>query len=466
MRSDSVTIIGMGYVGLSTAVCLADKGFKVYGVDIDAKKLSTLRRGIPTIHESGLPEMLQKSIQSGNLTLTDSLDKAVESSFLSFITVGTPSRPDGNMETKYLLAALKGIAQAIRHSKDYHTVVVKSTVLPGTTDRLIRPFLEKATGKKIGRSFGLSVNPEFLREGSAIKDTLQPDALVVGTYEERSKNEVLSLYKRFYDEMPKTIITTPTNAEMIKYAVNSFRGVQLSFLNTLANLATRLEDSDIGEVIEGFSSITKVDQRYLKPGPGFGGSCLPKDMKAMVNILKKKGVDHSLIQSALDVNSSQPVIIIRTIKELVGGISGKKVAVLGLAYKGGTDDIRDSPSIQMVRTLISEGAIVSVYDPAAMQNAKSLLRETVRYAKDEEDCIKGAEVAIIATDWKQFSALDPERVRVMMKIPFIFDTRRILKPTRFYGAKVTLITYGRSISQLTQRKDYKPLSSIESSDVV
>ncbi len=439
-----IAIVGLGYVGLSTAVCFAARGFRVVGIDVDKEKVRKLSAGKPVIHENGLEELLSQGIRSGRLVFTDGFGKDAAKSKFIFVTVGTPSKPNGEMETRYVETAVKDIGNEVKKTELFQTVIVKSTVLPGTTKSLVKPILEEQSKKKVGRNIGLCVNPEFLREGSAINDTLKPDALVIGREDPRSESEILQLYKKFYEELPPIITTSFSNAEMIKYAVNSFRGVQLSYLNSLANLASNLPGADIGEVIEGFAKITKVDSRYLRPGPGFGGSCLPKDMKAITALMKRMKVDPILLQAALEINTKQPEIMVRMAEKEVGSLKGKKIALLGLAYKGGTDDVRDSPSLQIAEVLLNKGAKVMAYDPAATIRAKEFLQNRIYYSKSLEKSLDKADLAIVATDWHEFRVLKPDIFEKRMKKAIVIDTRRLLDIKAFKESKVRLVRMGTS----------------------
>ncbi len=442
-----VAIVGLGYVGLSTAVCFSARGFRVVGIDVDENKIRKLSAGKPVIHEYGLEKMLIQSIRSGKLTFADRLDEESANSDFIFITVGTPSKRTGEMETKHIERAVMQIGKNISETRLFQTVIVKSTVLPGTTNNLVKPILERHSGKQVGRDVGLCVNPEFLREGSAINDTLKPDALIIGREDSRSESEILNLYKKFYEQFPPVIVTSFPNAEMIKYAVNSFRGVQLSYLNSLANLANELPGADVGEIIEGFSKITKVDSRYLRPGPGFGGSCLPKDMKAIIALMKKVRVDPILLDAALKVNDLQPKMIVQIAEREVAGLRGKKISLLGLAFKGGTDDVRDSPSLRIAEELLDKGARVVAYDPAAISRAKEVLRDRISYSISLEKSLEGAELVIIATDWSEFRTLKPGIFQKLMKKAIVVDARRLLDPQTFKRSKVRLVRIGTSNDQ-------------------
>ena len=437
-----ISIVGLGYVGLSTAVSFASRGIRVIGVDVDQERLAALRRGNPPIHEAGLSPLLKKAVRSGTLACTDDTKSAVLSSSITFITVGTPSREDGSMDTAYVQAASSQIGAALREKRTYHVVAVKSTVLPGTSRNLVLPALEDASGKKQGEGFGLVVNPEFLREGSAVDDTLRPDAVLLGPFDRRGRLVLTSLYKKFYRRLPPVIVASPENVELTKYSINTFRGVQLSFLNTLANVAAGTKGGDVGEVISGLSAVTGIDERYRRPGLGYGGSCLPKDLRALIAYGESLGTDMRLMRSALEANALQPSELVRMAEEGSGGLEGKRVAVLGLAFKAETDDVRESPSIILVRELVKRRAKVSAYDPAASANAKKELGGSVHFASTVSECLRGSACCFIATDWKAFK-LKPRVFRELMARPLVIDGRRIYDPSEFQGSEVEYRAIGR-----------------------
>jgi len=435
-RSSDVSIVGLGYVGLSTAVCLASRGIRVRGVDVDERKLAAIGRGEPPLHEAGLGPLLKRVVRKGSLTCTADTTSAVLTSSVSFITVGTPSRADGGMDASYVREASAQIGAAIKVKGSYHVVAVKSTVLPGTSRNVVLPAIEEASGMRCGRDFGLAVNPEFLREGSAISDTLTPDALVFGPFAGRANEVLTSLFRRFYGRLPPRIVVSPEEAELIKYSINTFRGVQLSFLNTLANVTSRARGADVGEVIRGLSAVTGLDRRYLRPGIGFGGSCLAKDLRALISYGEGTGTDVRLMRAALEVNDLQPSEVVKVAESIVGGLEGKLVAVLGLSFKANTDDVRESPAISLVRELVKRRARVRVHDPAAMKNAKKELDDEVEYARTTRECIRGSDCCLIATEWQEFK-MRPRIFREMMARPVVVDGRRLFDPSGFRNSGVT-----------------------------
>lgn len=434
-RRLGVSIIGLGYVGLSTAVCFASRGIRVVGVDVDAKKLEAIGKGLPTMHEKGLGPLLKRAVKRGDLTCTPDAREAVRSTSVTFLTVGTPSRADGSMDPTYLTQAAQSVGSALANKGSYHVVAVKSTVVPGTSRNVVLPALEGASGKVCGRDFGLVVNPEFLREGSAIEDTLVPDAIVMGPFDGRAERAVTSLYRRFYRKLPPRVVTAPENSELVKYAINTFRGVQLSYLNTLANITGQTPGADVGEVIEGLSAVMGLDSRYLRPGLGFGGSCLSKDLRALVHYGRGTGTDVSLMEAALGVNRKQPSELVGMAEKVVGALQGRTVSVLGLAFKARTDDVRESPALALVEELLSRGAKVKVCDPAATANAKAVLGGRVEYSESAKECVRGSDCCFIATEWPEFR-LTPSAFEALMERPVVLDGRRLLDPAKFQGSKV------------------------------
>ncbi len=438
-----VSIIGLGYVGLSTAICLADSGFTVYGVEVVPEKINAIQSGKLPFEEKGLDKMLAGTLKKKRLIVSQEYKDAIKNSSITFITVGTPSRDDGSIDLKYVKVASEEIGSELQKKKSYHLVTEKSTVVPGTTQSVVRRALEEKSGKKAFEDFGLCVNPEFLRESSAIYDTMHPDAIVIGSEDRKSKNTLISLYRSFYRKMPQVISTTLSNAELIKYSVNTFRATQLSFLNTLANLCNKIPKADSEEVISGLSTITKLDKRYLKAGLGYGGSCLPKDLRALIAHSKQLHVNPILFEAAQQVNQVQPLTAVEMAQRLVGDLKGKSVSVLGLAYKAGTDDTRESVAIRLVNALMDTEASVTAYDPAAMENARAYLKQGIKLAKDARSCIKDSECCIIATEWDEFKEIRPGEFKSLMKTPAVVDGRRIFDPERMRTEGVKYASIGR-----------------------
>jgi nucleotide sugar dehydrogenase len=437
-----VSIVGLGYVGLTTGACLASKGITVHGVDVDEAKLKSIREGKAPFEEEGLEALLKSSVKKGFFIAGSDYREATENSRMTFLSVGTPSMGDGSIDLRYLNSASEAVGRELTRLSGFHHVVVRSTAVPGTTQKVVKDALERSSGKTCGKDFGLASNPEFLREGSAVKDTMRPDAIVIGAVDERTEAALLSLYKRFYGKLPPVVSTSAANAELIKYAVNTFRATQLSFLNTFANLCSGIAGADIDEVAHGFTAITKADPRYLKAGLGFGGSCFPKDLRALVAYLKESGLGPELFEATLSVNAMQPKVAVKMARELVGLLSKKKVAVLGLAFKAHTDDVRESVAIALVERLLAEGARVTVYDPKAMENAKRELRDRVSYAESARDCLKDAECCIVATGWPEFAKIGAQEFKQLMRNPAVLDGRRAIDAVALRAGGVNCVALG------------------------
>ena len=416
----------MGYVGLCTAVAFASRGYTVVASEADPEKASMISRGAPPFYEPGLDEMLVEVLRSGRFRCTTSTEKAVLDTDVTFITVGTPSKPDGSVDLSYVESSAEEIGRALSSKGSYHLVVVKSTVIPGTTENVVKPILERSSRKRCGVDFGLCVNPEFLREGSALYDTFNPDRIVIGECDERSGDVLESLYKEFYAEkMPPLLRTSPVNAELIKYANNAFLAMKVSFINTIANICERIPGADVTVVAKGIGLDKRIGSLFLNAGLGYGGSCLPKDLRALIQHSRSLGYEPKLLEAVEEVNDSQPQKAIELCKELVGELRGKRVAVLGLAFKPNTDDMRDAVSIKVVKRLLDEGARVVVYDPRAVENAKKVFGSSVEYASSVEECLRGSECAIVVTEWEEFRRLRPEDFLRLMKEPVVVDGRRI-----------------------------------------
>jgi UDPglucose 6-dehydrogenase len=451
LTSPSVSIIGLGYVGLTTAACFSSRKIRVVGVDVDEERVRKIQKGEPVIKERGLQPLLESGLRGGYLEFRSDLVKLNETD-VSFITVGTPGKRDGSIDTSYVEGAAKDIGRSLRSRDDFHLVVVKSTVVPGTTVGKVKPILEAESRTKVGDRIGLAVNPEFLYEGSAVQDTLRPEAMVVGTSDKKSSSLLLSLYRRFYGRLPPTISTTPENAELVKYSINAVRALQVSYVNFLANICSRIEGGEMRDVVAGLARVARLDKRYLGAGLGYGGSCLPKDTKALVAFAESIGVEASLLDSVIEANERQALEAVKMARKLVGDLNGKKVAVLGLAFKAGTDDVRESTAIRVVRALLNEGAEVVAYDPEAASNARSLLGNKVAYAASAKECFTGADICIIATGWDEFKALRPSQFQRLMRSPAVVDGRRIFDPKYFRTGGVRFLRVGTAASTFPTRE--------------
>lgn len=430
-----IAVAGTGYVGLVSGVCLAAKGHDVICVDLDQEKVDKINRGEPPIYEIGLESLLKDNI-GARLRATTNLREAVIESDLSLIAVGTPF--DGSaIDVSFIRQVAREIGAALRDRSDYHMVVVKSTVVPGTTDDVVLPILERESNKKAGVHFGVGMNPEFLREGDAISDFMNPDRIVVGGNDEKARDMLAAVYAPF--EGVEIVRTNPKTAEMIKYAANSLLATLISFSNEIGNLCASIGEIDAQEVMRGvhldkrFSPILADGTRifpssntYLEAGCGFGGSCFPKDVKALIAHGKRHGRDMALLDAVVSVNAEQPAKMIEMLDKHIENRRGVKVAVLGLAFKPGTDDMRESPAIPVVQTLAAEGAVIQAFDPIAAEEARHTFADLdVHYAQSMAEAVDGAEAVLLMTRWDEFAGL-PAIVAAMESPPVVIDGRRML----------------------------------------
>ncbi len=430
--ANKIAVIGTGYVGLVTAACFSKLGnVNVVCVDVVSSKVDMINRGESPIFEPGL--------DLSGVSATTDCQGAVDGADFIFICVGTPSAPSGAIDLKYIRSAAHDVGRALRKKKaknDYPVIIVKSTVVPGTTENVVLPILEKESGLKGGRDFGISMNPEFLKEGSAVEDFMKADRVVIGAMDERSASLVNSLYDKI--NCPK-MFTNPRTAEMIKYASNSFLATKISFINEVANLCEPL-GIDIADVTRGMGLDSRISPHFLMAGAGFGGSCFSKDVKALISTAKSRKRNLSILETVLKVNDKQPLRMVELAKSALGGsLKGKRIAVLGLAFKEDTDDMRDAPSIPIINALLRLGARVAVHDPQAMENAKSVFgSKKVYYAASSSDALKGADCCMLVTKWGEYSRLDGEELKRLMKHPVVIDGRRVLPAL---GEKNSGITY-------------------------
>ena len=431
-----ISVVGTGYVGLVSGVCLAAKGHDVVCIDIDQAKVDRINNGEPPIYEEGLEDLLKELIGKTLRADTD-LKKAVQLTDLSLIAVGTPFKGD-EIDLKYIEQVSRDIGEAIKEKDGYHVVVVKSTVVPGTTDSVVLPILEEASGKKAGADFGVGMNPEFLREGVAVSDFMDPDRIVLGGIDEKTLSVMDQLYTVF--DGVDVMHTNPRTAEMIKYTANSLLATMISFSNEIANLSACYGDIDVSEVMKGVhldkrlspirpdgERITPSFTTYIEAGCGFGGSCFPKDVKALIAHGKKVGQDMALLDSVIQVNEDQPNRMIELLNKHFVHLDGVKVAVLGLAFKPGTDDIRESPAIPIIAKLLEGGAAIQAFDPIAEAEMKHVYDENqVTYCDTLEKTVAGAEAVLLVTRWPEFSAL-PEMIGPDV---LLVDGRRMIAKDR------------------------------------
>ena len=443
MKKPSISVVGVGYVGLCTAVGFASKGYKVIAVEVDADKAAKINQGVPPFHEPGLPEKLEASVTNGNLVcLVNQTDKAVQETDLTYVAVGTPSKLDGSIDLKYIESAAHNIGKAIKKKDAYHITIIKSTVVPGTTQNVVKPILEKESGKECGVGFGLCMNPEFLRQGSAFQDTINADRVVIGSFDKRSGDVLESLCRNFYSaRVPPIIRTTLSTAELIKYASNAMLATKISFINTIANICEKIPGADVKTVALAMGMDKRIGPLFLDAGLGYGGSCFPKDVKALIACAKATGYNPELLDSVENVNHTQPLKAVQLAKELLGSLKAKNIAILGLAFKPDTDDMREARVVPIVNQLLAEGANVTAYDPVATEVAKSIFQIKIHYATSAVECLKNADAAILVTEWEEFKKLTPEDFTKNMKQPILVDGRRIYDPET-YGEKLKFAAIG------------------------
>lgn len=392
----NISVIGTGYVGLITGAGLASLGHKVLCVDIDKAKVALINSKKAPIYEKGLDKLLQKIVPK-NLKATEDFEKAVINSDFTFISVGTPSKKDGGIILHQVDDVAEQIGKILRKKK-YHVIVIKSTVVPGTAEKIIS-IIEKASGKKLGKDFGLASNPEFLREGSALEDFMKPDRIIIGSTDENSRKLLKNLYKKI---KAPVLETSFREAEMIKYAANAFLATKLSFINEIGNIC-KLHNIDTNVVAKGIGMDKRINPYFLRSGIGFGGSCFPKDVSAIIFKASEKGYHPRLLRAVLDVNNYQPLKLMELLEK--HGLKNKKIAVLGLTFKEDTDDIRDSPALSIIKELMMEDAELILYDPMAMEKVKRIFPH-LKYAETAQEAANKADIVLLLTEWKEFLNLD------------------------------------------------------------
>ncbi len=416
-----IAVIGTGYVGLVTGACFAEFGVEVTCVDVDKGKIDRLNQGIIPIYEPGLDNIVEKNSTAGRLHFTTDIKSAIEQALVIFLAVGTPPREDGTPDMSFYQSAAKDIAECMN---GYKVLVTKSTV-PVGTGKWLREFVEEH--QKVKTNFGVASNPEFLREGAAIEDFMRPDRVVIGSNEEDAIAIMKDLYRPLYLIETPFVITSLEAAELIKYAANAFLATKITFINEIANLCDAI-GCDVHDVARGIGMDNRIGKKFLHPGPGYGGSCFPKDTRALTTVADQFGVETLIVDSVIEANERQRQAMIPKIERLIGDFNGKKIAVLGLSFKPETDDMRESPAIDIIKEMQKRGAQVKAFDPVAMDEAKHSLPD-IEYATDEFDAIKDADVLVFLTEWNQFRALDMEKVKSLLKSPKIADLRNIYEPS-------------------------------------
>jgi UDPglucose 6-dehydrogenase len=427
-----ISIIGTGYVGLSTALGFTSKGYTVITSDPDKERTKKIQEANLPFREPKLQEQLENAVKTGKIKCILNCEEAILDSGITFVAVGTPSRPDGSIDLQFIEAAACEIGDALKKKKPYHLIVIKSTVTPTTTETRLKPLIESHSGKKCGRGFGLCMNPEFLREGSALQDVLHPDRIIIGEYDKKSGDTLEALFRDFYSEnTPPIIRTNLSTAELIKYASNSFLATKISFINTIANICEKTPGADVTMVAKGMGLDKRISSLFLNAGLGYGGSCFPKDLKALTAYSKTIGYKPALLDAVENVNKTQPYKAIELCRSFLNDLKDKNIAIFGLAFKPHTDDMREAVSIQIILQLLKEGAKVTAYDPVAVPNAKHIFQDRIKYAASAIQCLKNADCCILVTEWDEFKKLKPEDFIKSMKQPVLVDGRRVYNPDEF-----------------------------------
>lgn len=435
-----VAVIGLGYVGLTTAVCFAEKRIPVIGHDIDENKLEMLSKNQPTFFEKGLKKKLKHGLKSKFLDFTSSYEKAIKKSDVIFVTVGTPSKKEGNVDLSYIKSSVSDIGKCIADSKKFKVIAIKSTVNPGCMNKIVKPILEANSNKKSGKGFGVCSNPEFLKEGSSIFDTLHPDRIVLGTEDDTTRKIMLKLYKKMYGNAKiRFVNTNPTNAEFIKYVNNAFLAMKISFINTVANICQKTPDADIQQIAQGIGLDNRINPKFLNAGLGYGGSCFPKDVKGLIGYANSIGAESGLLKQVNIANELQPMKAIELAESLIGNINQKTISILGLSFKPNTDDLREAVSLKIIRFLLTKNCIVRVHDPMAMLKVQEVFGRKIYYSKSISDCLKNSECCIIITEWGEYTKLIPKDFEKNMKKVAIVDGRRIFNPKTFSKVKFAAI---------------------------
>jgi len=418
-----IGVIGLGFVGLSLASVLGAKNYRVMGFDSDKTKSAEIKKGNSPFYEPKLEDTMRLALRKG-LIIEDDISSIVDNCKLIFITVGTPQRKDGSIDLSMVRSVIEQLGKLLKLTKNKPIIIVKSTVVPGTTINTLLPILTKKSGKKAGKDFEIITNPEFLRESMAINDTINPHVVVLGG----TKNSFMKSVEKFYQKLHGVVPIITTNsqtAELIKYTNNSFLATKISFINQISNICQSIPGANVEDVAKTIGLDPRIGPLFLNAGPGYGGSCLPKDVKAIINFSNKIGINPVLLDAVETVNDYQLKNLVLTVKKALGKINGKKITVLGLAFKADTDDIRDSVSIKLIELLLKNGAKITAHDPKAIANAKTVFGDKISYADSIDDALENSECGIIVTPWKEYSKLNEKHLKIMKK-RIIVDSRRIL----------------------------------------
>ncbi len=441
-----IAIIGAGYVGLVAGACFARK-YPVVCADVDRGKVEAINRGVAPFFEPGLDELLSQTHRAGRITATTDIAEAVRRSDFVFISVGTPSRGDGSIDLSFVEQVAAEIGRALAGDGSHKVIIQRSTVVPTTTQGLVAKLIEQHSGLRAGEDFSIAFVPEFLREGSAVEDFLNPDRVIVGAPDDATAERVVALYRDFYEHLSpeKILVMSVESAELVKYAANSFLATKISFANEIGLIAEKIPGVDVDEVMRGVGLDHRISPHYFGAGPGFGGSCFPKDLRALVHFARDRGVEPIMLEATLRRNQLQAEHIAALTEQFIGALAGKKIAIMGLSFKPNTADMREAPSLRVIEALSARGADrIVAYDPVAVPEAKKILGRSVEFADSVEQLLTDADAAILITDWEHFKTLSPEDFVSRMRTPILIDTRRIYDG-EIFGKKLRYYAVGKGI---------------------
>lgn len=438
-----IAVIGTGYVGLVSGTCFAETGNQVFCIDIDKAKVDQLRSGKITIYEPGLEKIFERNLKEGRLHFSTNIEDVIDDVTLIFLALPTPPGEDGSADLSYVLGVAEHLGKIM---KDYKVIVDKSTVPVGTADKVAAKIRENYSG-----DFDVVSNPEFLREGAAVEDFMKPDRVVVGCSSERSKKVMQELYNPFVRQGNPILFMDEKSAELTKYAANSFLATKISFMNEISRICELL-GADVDAVRMGMGTDTRIGKRFLFPGVGYGGSCFPKDVQALIRSANSVNYDFEILKAVENVNQIQKTVIIpKVLKHFDNNLEGKKIAIWGLAFKPNTDDIREAPALYMIDELIKKGAQVSAFDPEAMINVKNKLGDKITFAQNMYDVLEGADALVIATEWSEFRVPNFERIKTTLKNNLIFDGRNVYSLDKMKELGFDYYSIGREVVKANQK---------------
>jgi UDPglucose 6-dehydrogenase len=432
----NICVIGAGYAGLVTAACFAEFGLRVTCVDKDKDRVLSLRSGRIPFFEPGLEEMIPRNVGQGRLSFSADLREGISSALVIFICVGTPPRQDGSVDLEAMEEVARQIGEALN---GYKLIVTKSTVPVGTTRRVEEIIREQSSG---AFQFEVASNPEFLREGAAIEDFMRPNRVVIGAESDQARAILKDLYSPLYLLETPIVITDIQTSEMIKYACNAFLAMKISFINEIANLCEKV-GADVHQVARAMGLDRRIGPKFLHPGPGFGGSCFPKDTRAFAHFARQAGEELGLVEAVIRINQQQRERMVKKVEKALNGVDGKTVALLGLTYKPNTDDVREAPAVSILKALLSLGGRVRAYDPAGMDNASQILEGSVTFCKSAYDAAKDSDALVIATEWNEFRNLDFERLKGLLRNSVLLDLKNVYDPERIRQIGFVYVGVGR-----------------------